>query len=192
MTSSLPSGLVAPRRSKRSAWLVLLALGCAARSEPTSAPAAPQPAPESMTESGQPGYGQPPSSLVPQAQQAPAGTAAPGDESVHFNTVEEAEAALARAHEELSTLYARRDAVQEGEAAKKPSAAPKRSAPAAAEEAEADSQSRQRCDLACRAFASLGRAAGAVCRLAGDDSERCTRAKKLVDDGARRVQGCAC
>jgi hypothetical protein len=143
-----------------------------------------------MTESGQPGYGQPPSSLVP--QEAPAGTAAPRDETEHFNTVEEAEAALARAHEELTELYARRDKAKETDAAKKPAAAPKRSAPAPAEDAEAESQSRQRCDIACRAFASLGRAADAVCRLAGDGSARCTRANKLVDDGARRVQDCAC
>ncbi len=51
----------------------------------------------------------------------------------------------------------------------------RRTAPAAA----ADKESR--CATACKAFASLKRAADAVCRLAGDDDARCDHAKKLVE-----------
>jgi hypothetical protein len=48
------------------------------------------------------------------------------------------------------------------------------------------------CATACRAFDSLGRAASAVCRLAGESDERCTRAKGIVSDAQRKVTSCGC
>ncbi len=49
------------------------------------------------------------------------------------------------------------------------------------------------CATACRAFASLKRAAAAVCRLAGPEGQpRCTRARNVVADGEQRVAGCGC
>jgi hypothetical protein len=49
------------------------------------------------------------------------------------------------------------------------------------------------CATACRAFASLKRAADAVCRLAGPDEQpRCARARGVVAEGERRVAGCGC
>lgn len=49
-----------------------------------------------------------------------------------------------------------------------------------------------RCPNACKAFASLERAADAVCRLAGETDNRCTRAKQLVKENKTRVSVCQC
>ncbi|MBI3200507.1 MAG: hypothetical protein HYZ29_03120 [Myxococcales bacterium] len=49
-----------------------------------------------------------------------------------------------------------------------------------------------RCPEACKAMSSLRRAAAAVCRLAGDATERCTRAKGIVKDAEARVAACKC
>jgi hypothetical protein len=48
------------------------------------------------------------------------------------------------------------------------------------------------CQRMCRAFASMQRAQAALCRMAGDDDVRCTDAKKVVEDSARRVAHCGC
>jgi len=48
------------------------------------------------------------------------------------------------------------------------------------------------CSTACRAYASLGRAASAVCRLAGEKDARCTHAHEVMADAERRVAVCAC
>ncbi len=50
----------------------------------------------------------------------------------------------------------------------------------------------KRCDQACLAFASLKRAADAICRLAGDTDARCSRAKRIVDDNEAKVKACSC
>lgn len=49
-----------------------------------------------------------------------------------------------------------------------------------------------RCPEACKAMGSLRRAAAAVCRLAGDATERCSRAKSIVKDNELRVAACKC
>jgi hypothetical protein len=49
-----------------------------------------------------------------------------------------------------------------------------------------------RCDEACKAFASLKRAADAVCRLAGETNTRCARARDLVKENEGRVKSCNC
>lgn len=48
------------------------------------------------------------------------------------------------------------------------------------------------CGTACRAFSSLGRAASAVCRLAGEKDARCTHAHQVVADAQKRVAVCGC
>ncbi|MEZ4219407.1 MAG: hypothetical protein R3B13_00670 [Polyangiaceae bacterium] len=58
--------------------------------------------------------------------------------------------------------------------------------------AEALATGDKRCDEACLAFASLRRAADAICRLAGDSDARCSRAKKIVDDNESKVKACTC
>jgi hypothetical protein len=49
-----------------------------------------------------------------------------------------------------------------------------------------------RCPEACKAMSSLRRAADAVCRLAGPNDARCSRAKEIVGDSEKRVAACKC
>jgi hypothetical protein len=169
--------------------LGLVLVACAAKREPEAPAAEP-------TQTEAPG-------AMP--MEAPSPTAAPeapaedydGKDELHadLSTLEKAEAELARAQTVLDGLY-----VAEGrgvEQAPKKSAAPRAAAPPAGgvrtEEAEEKAKDdRSRCDTACRAFASLERAADAVCRLAGDAKDRCARAKKLVDENGGRVASCSC
>lgn len=48
------------------------------------------------------------------------------------------------------------------------------------------------CQTACRALASMRRAADAVCRIAGDTDARCDGARKRVDAATTRVAHCGC
>ena len=57
-----------------------------------------------------------------------------------------------------------------------------------AKKAEAETS----CQTACRAFASLERAADSVCRLAGNGDARCARAKEIVTAAVPRVASCGC
>jgi len=105
-----------------------------------------------------------------------------------FKNVADAEAALARANQQLVALYAPQAKTEaRGGAAMSAGKPTARKAPATH---TVDKESR--CDTACKAFASLKRAADAVCRLAGDDDARCDHAKKLVDENGRRVAQCGC
>jgi hypothetical protein len=92
-----------------------------------------------------------------------------------LNTIAEAQAALEHANRELVALYT--------------PAAGKEKAGAASENGLSESQ---RCDIACKAFASLERAADAVCRLAGERDARCKHARHLVDVNRERVASCNC
>ena len=85
-------------------------------------------------------------------------------------TLAEAEAELALAERELDTaLTPRTGAEQKGAGA---AASP--------------------CERTCRAFASLSRAAAAVCRLEQPNAERCARANDSVGRARPRVSSCAC
>lgn len=183
------------------AALSLLLAACAAPPPPSPAPAetpAAQPPPASPQHEVQ--------TVAPAAP--PAGQAAPGSmnqesrapaerpsslttgekktKGTGFNSVADAEAALARANQQLVALYTPQAKTEaRGGAAMsagKPTA--HKSAPAADHES--------RCAIACKAFASLKRAADAVCRLAGEHDARCDHAKKLVDENGRRVAQCGC
>jgi hypothetical protein len=50
------------------------------------------------------------------------------------------------------------------------------------------------CDLMCRALSSMRRSAGGICSLAGDQHERCLKARSRWELSERQVQqsGCAC
>jgi len=172
------------------ALLGFLLFACAAKREPAAPAGEPSP-----TEAP----GATPMSEAPSAAPAEETEAESrdGDELYgDLSTLEKAEAALSRAQSVLDGLY-----VAEGrgveQAAPKKSTAPRAAAPPAggvrADEAEEKAKDdRSRCDTACRAFASLERAADAVCRLAGDAKDRCARAKKLVDENSGRVASCSC
>lgn len=173
-----------------------LFVGCAAqapRPAPAATPAAPAP-PARQEE-------QPPAPAA--AAPAPAGQTAPSSanqqvptslttgekkaKKPEFNNVADAEAALARANRQLVAMYAPTagGATRRGAAAKAPPAAGRASA-------ESTTSQQSRCATACKAFASLRRAADAVCRLAGKDDARCHHARDLVDENSRRVAQCGC
>jgi hypothetical protein len=188
-------------------WLVVLgvwlACGCGGgmpSETEAPAPAANQaaPEPEAAPEKEAAPAGEQPSTMAPAAPgpppQAPAGAAPPpssaaeaADEGEALQTVEQAQALLARAEQELQSLFGH-GAQRKERAAGAPSPA---SAPAAARP-PARSRPRSPCASACRAFASLDRAAGAVCRLAGESDARCLRAKQSVKENAQRVASCDC
>lgn len=66
--------------------------------------------------------------------------------------------------------------------------------PPAATAARPQSKPPSPCVAACRALASMRRAAEGICRIAGDDETRCEVAQKRVEDAAERVEaaGCVC
>ena len=131
---------------------------------------------------------QPPGAAAPSSIE-PAQKSATQDES--FTTLDEAERALAVAEGELASLFAPPAPAEAPAAPPPPPAAGGASAPKGAE-AEAEKKPASRCELACKAFSSLGRAAEAVCRLAGEQDARCSRARGAVDDNRRRVASCGC
>jgi hypothetical protein len=143
-----------------------------------------------------------PAGAAPETPQADA-VAAPADEAPAFSTIEEAQAAFARAEQDLLTLQGGAPAGAGAPAA----TAPPATAPADAEgesttrpKAEAapepapkdDKGAGRSCSGLCRAFGSLSRAADAICRLAGEADERCTRARGSVRDNFQRVSVCRC
>jgi hypothetical protein len=74
----------------------------------------------------------------------------------------------------------------------RPSSPPRAEAEAPKDRAEKKAASETSCQLACRAFASLERAADSVCRLAGPRDDRCTRAREIVTANTPRVASCGC
>jgi exonuclease VII small subunit len=168
--------------------LMLLLGGCG------SAPAAPPEAPEpgakadSEAEAGgekeaggeaqpQAPVGQPP---APAAEQAPSSLERDEDElGAALERFQQAKAALAEAEQRMQLSQAERKRSRADSRGRK-------AAPAAAE------SSASRCTVVCEAFASLERAAQAVCRLVGDSDERCTRARQLVEDSRLRIAACGC
>jgi hypothetical protein len=82
--------------------------------------------------------------------------------------------------------------------------APAAGAPAAADKAPAEPESAAAapppppapspCADACRAFGSMQRSAGRICELAGNENDRCTRARDRVRTAEARLgqAGCAC
>ena len=115
------------------------------------------------------------------------------DDASELDTLEEAEAALARARAELETAWVGQSRAR-GEGSRAPAAAPAPARRAADKEEKAASGAKPQppCVHACRAFASLERAAAAVCRLAGDGNERCSRARQVVADSRARITVCSC
>jgi hypothetical protein len=147
------------------------------------------------------------SPAAPYAPEAPAqetDTQTPSTlgEAETFTTLDQAEAALARAEQELIALNSPPAATagapaaapgappsQEGAPAPAPPPAP---APSRAEAEKKSEEKPSTCPSLCRAFASLARAADAVCRLSGEEGERCTRARGSVRTHFQRVAVCRC
>ncbi len=110
-----------------------------------------------------------------------------------FTSLADAERALDQAKADLDRLALAEPtpALGRSGAAEKKDA--KRGAPSAAgAAAPAGVGPSGQCENACKAFASLTRAANAVCRLDGDGGSHCAKAKKVVTDSAGRVAACTC
>jgi hypothetical protein len=162
---------------RRWVWIGFLAVSCArarASEAPTSAPvesqeaapAAPEPAP---------------------ATPAPAGLGPTDAATTEYQTLAEAEGALEKAKAEIDRLaFAQPPSTSAEAAPSKKEAADKGAEAPGAQKAESG------CNTACRAFASLLRAANAVCRLDAEGGDRCSRAKLVVSDAERRVSSCGC
>lgn len=181
-----------PRHVVLSLLFGFVAMACAPRraQEPASPAGAAQES--QMTQAQQPGYGTAPpapTTAAPSSAAVPAedenGARTEGD----FASVAEAEAALEKARAELNPAPpparpADTEAPAKAEAKKAPAPS---AAPAGGLAAGAD-----RCGNACKAFASLKRAAGAVCRLAGESNARCKRAQGIVQENQVRIAVCKC
>lgn len=169
-------------------WVGLSLCACGRKIEPPAeAPASPpEAAPAPATEFAEPA---PP----------PPAAAAPGDSRNELESAQDKDS-LSTAEAEFEQARAELDAalpVAKPQSPAAGAAAPSRSrATDAADEApkpKAEKKSSENgCATACRAFASLGRAASAVCRLTGDADARCTRAKGILTDAERRVASCSC
>ncbi len=55
-----------------------------------------------------------------------------------------------------------------------------------------DSPAQSPCASPCRALASMRRAVEALCELTGAADERCTNAKKTLDESRAKVGHCSC
>jgi hypothetical protein len=189
------------RRISYALWVLSLLASCA---EPRAAePAAPASSPDKASFATAPAAEPVPAAAPPAAAPAPQGldqarSAESSAKDEELTTLEAAERALNRAKSDLDRLALAEAPVQVGRAApadgapkaeKKEKAAHAR---AGAGAAAASSAPNALCDNACRAFASLSRAANAVCRLDGDSGSHCSRAKRVVADSQQRVANCAC
>ena len=181
-------------------WLLAAmgAVGCGGAAKATEAPApaeAAEPAPQNADSDvleEQESAGEP-SSYQPGAA-APAAAAEPSSTGKKERRSEggpadlsRAEADLVRAQQQLDALYV--------ETARGDSAAADRESAGAGEAPAKKPATRSgmpRCGDACRAFGSLDRAASAICRIAGESSDRCERARSVVEEYRSRVAACHC
>lgn len=194
----------ATRPSLRTSVVALLlfasfvALACGTgEGPPPSAPVAEPPPP--------PPTPAPAAAEAPANQPAPAAPAGPRDllddrERVapaaepSEDDLQSAQAELERARVELNRALGSAQARAAGNgSAPGASGGAGRGAPAAAPPAKADKKSEESsCDTACRAFSSLERAAGAVCRITGEKDGRCGHAHAVLAEAQKRVSVCSC
>ncbi|MEO8903969.1 MAG: hypothetical protein ABI488_16685 [Polyangiaceae bacterium] len=160
------------------------------RAAPSSVPAAEPASPVEAT---------PAPAIVPAPQGLDKPKSAEAARDDEFPNLEAAERALNQAKSDLDRLalaapmpvVGRASSADGASADKAEKKDAKRASPSAAGTAAA-STAPSLCDNACRAFASLSRAASAVCRLDGDNGAHCTHAKHVLSDSQLRVASCAC
>jgi hypothetical protein len=177
-----------------SIWLLAGVPGCGAGAAKTSRQpaAAPEAAasPEAAPLQQSPGYSSKvqqapgsttdlsPESSEEEAREQPSSLGEPAaedDEAIEPDTLADANALLTRANERLDILFGRR-----------------KKSEAAAGAGSRLSTGSSDCLEACKAFASLRRAADAICRIAGETTRRCKKARAAVDENAERVAVCGC
>lgn len=179
---------------------LLLGAACGRATEAT--PSAPPAAPETASSAVPP----------PPAAEAPAPAAAPlptNPSSLHDEEASEQrrddgfakpaeQDELGQAVAEVERARAEIDGVLSRQKARPSSAAPSAGASRSADADQAPAPKAEKktaessCSTACRAFSSLGRAASAVCRLAGEKDSRCTHAHQVLADAEKRVVVCGC
>lgn len=179
----------------------LLLSACAnQRSEPLAAPAAspaevstaPQ-ADEERAPLAAPAAAPPPAPTpTPQGLDQPKSDDSAGKDEL--TTLEAAENALNQAKADLDRLALAEPTPELGRSSNgaDKKAARRGAASGAGAGAPASSAPNGQCENACRAFASLTRAANAVCRIDGDSGTHCSHAKHVVSDSERRVANCTC
>jgi len=167
------------------------AFGCGASAPPPQAPAAeavPAEAPAAEESQSLPAPAPPP-------EPAPALAPAPAASEPARGNALEGEDELARAEQELAAADRELSAAN---AASKPAkseqhdSSPGRGAGAGAAKPKSSASSQNACATTCKAFASLLRARDSICRIAGDDGERCTRANEIVERHTPRSTSCGC
>ncbi len=175
------------------------ALGGCGRSRDQAPPAAaPAPPPPAERQSEETLSAPAPAAAPAPAQEMPASTReldSKGDDEGSFaepprkdDDLGRAQAELERARRELEQALGVRRARPAATAGTSRGADADGAAPAPKAEKKAESG----CATACRAFSSLGRAASAVCRIAGEKDTRCTQAHGVVADAEKRVAACGC
>lgn len=187
------------RGSGKLLWVWAVTVACSHAAPPaTTAPASspPPPPPAAPAPAAAPAEAEP-EALSPQERAtAPRDDeemrSAPGNAaSAHAGDLQTAQAELEHARVELNRALAVR-APRPASGGGAPAAASRGAAdaapPAKAEKKSAESS----CATACRAFASLERAADAVCRITGEKDGRCAHAHAVVSDAKQRVAVCTC
>lgn len=126
---------------------------------------------------------------------APAGPRAPDAPAAveaSPRTIEDAQAAIARARAEIDRAAPAPQAAQAAQPGQ-PSSPPAPPPPsAAAEPNSAPSAGADACAAPCRALASMRRAVGALCELTGSEDLRCAEATRTLAESEARVGPCAC
>ena len=108
--------------------------------------------------------------------------------------IDSLEAALAREEDSLRSLVSLAESPPKEEAlpdAPPPASPPSPTATGASRAVELENSERP-CDRACRALDSMRRSADGICRLSGDDEDRCQRAQARVDAAGELVRGAGC
>ena len=176
--------------------VLVLATACATqRSEQTAAPAA-SPSSEGVTSAPtlEQERASPPAAAAPAPQGLDQPKSAESARDEELTTLAAAERALNQAKADLDRLALAEPAPvlghHAGGAEKKD--ARRAASSAAGASAPASAVPSAECENACRAFASLTRAASAVCRIDGENGTHCSRAKRVVSDSEKRVASCTC
>jgi hypothetical protein len=162
----------------RSAVVLLLLLGACARRPEAQPGSEAQPPPADANKSATEAPAAPAPAAAPRLEEE-AAEARPSDapkstkaERAEPSTLAEAEAEFTLAQRELENALV---AFGDG-----------------ADRAQKNAAGTPVCANTCRAFASLSRAAAAVCRLDAPNGTRCANASETVDRARSRVASCAC
>jgi hypothetical protein len=100
-------------------------------------------------------------------------------------TVDEAQAQIARARSQLGGS----EPAAKTESRPEKDAAPVTPAPAAGGSKEKEESP---CASSCRALASMERAVAALCRMTGEQDERCRSARRTLDESVATTRSCSC